>query len=330
MWDLFRDRPWCCLKIGPQALAWGESSATWRGRRRYRCLLSPTPAGTVKLSPIDLNVTDRSVLEERLRALIGGPKRVTRIGRVLGSELRPITLLLADLSIRATVLHLEQFPASSEEQEALIRWRLNQDQRVPLSGAKVVWQVFPPAREGERSYSVFVVVIQEEILQQYESLCEAVGLIPRRVRVASLQLIELWLKTAGRRVMKEDVLWVNVADGGLTCLVWHRGRPQFVRMKLLGEDGSPDGERGYEQMSRRIVQETAASLIACREMYPEVDVKRVVLATDGGFSGLEEWLGNELGKSIERVDWDHVRSLGWTPLGGTASWAALPVVAGMV
>ena len=129
MWGLTTSRPRQCLKIGAQALTWGEAIRTWRGRYRYRCLLSPTPVGAVKLSPMDLNLTDVSAVESRLRALAGPSRDLRFAGRVWLSGIpRPIVLLLPDLSVRAAVLQLEQLPAQPEEQEALIRWRLGQEQ----------------------------------------------------------------------------------------------------------------------------------------------------------------------------------------------------------
>ena len=111
MWSLMSCRPRHCLKIGAQALAWGEAVRTWRGRYRYRCALSPTPTGAIKLSPMDLNLTDLPAVESRLRSL-AGPSRDTRFaGREwLSDAPRPIVLLLPDLSVRAAVLQLEQLP----------------------------------------------------------------------------------------------------------------------------------------------------------------------------------------------------------------------------
>ena len=73
-------RPTQCLKIGGRALAWGESSKTWRGRHRYRCVLSPIPPGVIKVSPIDGNVIDPAALEERLQKPIGFGHTYTRFG----------------------------------------------------------------------------------------------------------------------------------------------------------------------------------------------------------------------------------------------------------
>jgi hypothetical protein len=112
------------LENGGQTLAWGEAVRTWRGRYRYRCVLSPTPTGAIKLSPMDLNLTDVAAVESRIRSLAGPNRDLQFAGPVwLSDAPRPIVLLLSDLSVRATVLELEQLPAQAEEQEALIRWR---------------------------------------------------------------------------------------------------------------------------------------------------------------------------------------------------------------
>ena len=330
MWGLSGRRPTRCLKVGAHSLIWGESSRTWRGRHRYRCVLSPTSPGVVKLSPIDSNVIDRKALEERLRSL-AGPARGFRIfGRTLLPEVpRVITLVLPDLAVRGTVIQLEQLPAKRGEQEALIRWRLGQEQLVSLTGAKLVWQVFPPRSPHENVYMVLVLAIQEAILAEYEAACEAVGLLPQEVTVASFRLFDLWLKSAGgARCLKRDLAWVTVADGGLTCFVIHEGRPVFVRTKLLvGETSEDMRNHGWVN---KIVRETGSSLVACQEHFPNLQLKQLVLVTDSDMPGLEAALGNELGVATDQLHWEHVENLGWSHEGGSKSLATLPVVAGLM
>ena len=333
MWSLTSSRPRHCLKIGAQALAWGEAIRTWRGRYRYRCVASPSPAGAVKLSPMDLNVIDMSSVENCLRSLAGPNRDIRFAGRVWLSDIpRPIVLLLSDLSVRATVLQLEQLPPQVEEQEALIRWRLGQEQLLPLAGTKIAWQGFSPHGVGaERSHAIFVVAIQEAILKQYEFLCESVGLLPQEVGVTSFHLFNLWLKAAGgRKRLGRDLLWVSVADGGLTCFVMQEGRLAFVRTKLLSAE-SPQGEASLDRdLVDNIVEECAASLRACREHHPGLNVTEIILAGDSPFPTLEQALKKELGLSTERLNWDAVERVGWTHDGGSTSWAALPAVAGVM
>lgn len=333
MWGLATNRPRHCLKIGAQTLAWGEAVRTWRGRYRYRCALSPIPTGAIKLSPMDLNLTDLSAVETRLRSLAGPSQDVRFAGRVwLPDVPRPIVLLLPDLSVRTTVLQLDQFPAQAEEQEALIRWRVGQEQLVPLAGAKIVWQSFPSYGAGDqRSHVVLVVAVQETILRQYESLCESVGLLPQEVGVASFRLFNLWLKTAGgRKWAGRDLLWVSVSDGGLTCFVMQEGRLVFVRTKRLSVECFGGEADPGSDVASNIVEECAASLRACGEHHPGLKVAEVVLASDSPFPTLEEALTRELGLSTESLDWKAVERLGWTHDGGSRSWATLSAVAGVM
>ena len=333
MWGLITNRPRHCLKFGAHTLVWGEAVRTWRGRYRYRCGLSPVPIGSMRLSPVDLNMTDMPAVENRLRALAGPRRDIRFAGHVWLSDVpRPIVLLLPDLSVRATLLRLEQFPAQAEEQEALIRWRLGQEQLLPLAGAKIVWQEFPSQEaRDERSHVVLAVAIQEAILKQYESLCESVGLFPQEVDVTSFRLFNLWLKAAGgRRRLVRDLLWVNVSDGGLTCFIMKGGRLAFIRTKLLSVDGLRSEEDRVAVVVDTIVEECVASLRACREHHPGLKVTEIALAGDGPLPTVEQALSRELGLSLERLDWGTVDRLGWTPDGGNTSWAALPVVAGVM
>ena len=333
MWGVATSRPRHCLKIGAQTLAWGESVRTWRGRYRYRCVLSPAPAGAITLSPMDLNLTDVPAVESCLRLLAGSSRDIRFAGRLWQSDVpRSIVLLLPDLSVRATVLQLEQFPAQAEEQEALIRWRLGQEQLLPLADAKIVWQGFPSyGTRDERSQVVLAVAIQETILKQYESLCESVGLLTQEIGVTSFRLFNLWLKAAGgRKRLGRDLLWVSVSDGGLTCFVMQKGRLAFVRTKLLSAKGLQDEEDLGRDLADNIVEECAASLRVCREHYPGLNVTEIVFAGDSPFPTIEQALNRELGLSTERLDWDAVERAGWTQDGGSTSWATLPVVAGVM
>jgi hypothetical protein len=333
MWGMTTSRPRHCLKIGAQTLAWGEAVRTWRGRYRYRCVLSPALTEAIKLSPMDLNLTDMPAVESCLRSLMGPRRDIRFAGRVWQSDVpRSIVLLLPDLSVRATVLQLEQFPVQAEEQEALIRWRLGQEQLLPLAGAKIVWQGFPSqGARGERSHVVLAVAIQEAILKQYESLCESVGLLPQEIGVTSFRLFNLWLKAAGgRKRLGRDLLWVSVSDGGLTCFVMQEGRLAFVRTKLLRAEGLQDEEDHGRGMADSIVEECAASLRACREHCPDLNVTDMVFAGDSPFPTIEQALNRELSLSTERLDWKAVERVGWTHDGGSTSWATLPVVAGVI
>ena len=332
MWEFAASRPRLCVKIGVQAIACVETSINWRGRRRYRCMLSPTPTGAVKLTPVELNLTDAAVVESRLRSF-AGPHRDLQIGGhvILADIPRPITLLLPDLSVRTTVVHLEQFPDRLEEQEALLRWRLGQEQLFSLAGAKMFWQIFPPERPDHHgTYVVLVVAIQEAVLNQYERVCESAGLVTREIGVASLRLFNLWHKASSSRRMDRDLLWVSLLDDGLTCLIIHEGRVVFVRTKRLEVEPVQLDQEAGAVFADRIVKECMVSLYACQEHHPKLAVKQVVCASDHPIPALDTAFDRELGVSTEHCDWEHVEQLGWRHDGGSTSLVAFPVLAGVI
>lgn len=331
MWTWANSRPQRCLKFGADSVAWAEMERNWRGRRRYRCVMSPLPEGAVKLSSADQNLSDLPALEGRIRTLAGVGPGMRIAGRSLLSDMpRRIVLLLPDAAVRAVVLQLEQLPAKPDERDILIRWRLGQEQLFPLSGAKVVSQVFQsaPGTDG-RSHTVLAVAIQEAVLNQYESFCESVGMIPQDVGITSLRLFDLWRKAAGRtRWQRRDFLWASVSDHTLTTMVFQRGRLLFYRCKLLGSDATDVGAR--PDLSAKILEECGASLEACQQRYPSAVIKEAVVCADGDLSALQSKIENGLELSVEQLGWKSVETLGWLTKGSHRGMTSLAAMAGVV
>ena len=330
MWEWIGQQPHYCLKLGTDAAAWAESEWNWRGRRRHRCVASPLPEGLLKPSPTDPNVSDTVTLQSRIRTLAGLQAAGHREGGSLLSDLpRRITLLLPDTAVRAMVLHLDQFPASSDEREALIRWRLGQEQLFPLAGAKVVSQMFHAVPGDERRvHAVLAVAIQESVLQQYETLCESVGLIPYEVGITSLRLFDLWRRASGGLRRKEtEFLWANVADRSLTTMVFQQGRPLFYRCKFLGGDALDTGVTSG--VLDKIIEECGASLDVCQQRHPAVAIKHAILCIDGELAGLKSKLETGLDLSVEQVGWGSLERLGLVAKGGYQGMASLAAMAGV-
>lgn len=330
MWGWAGSRPQRCLKFGSDSVAWAESERNWRGRRRHRCLMSPLTEGMVKPSPADENLSDLSTLESRVRALVGTGPEVRIAGHALLSDLpRPITVLLPDAAVRAVVLHLDQLPSKQEERDALIRWRLGQEQLFPLSGAKVVSQVFDPAPGVEsRSHAVLAAAIQESVLQQYESLCEAVGLVPHEVGITSLRLFELWRRASdGLPWQRRDFLWASLSDRSLTTMVFQHGRLLFYRCKLLG--GEATTVTATSGVVEKIVEECGASLDVCQQRYPSALIKEAVVCADGDLSALQAQIEAGLDLSVEQLGWGSVEALGWVRKGSQRSMVSLAALAGV-
>jgi hypothetical protein len=331
MWEWAGQQPQCCLKLGTDAVAWAETERNWRGRHQHRCVASPLPNGLLKPSPTDPNVSDTVTLQGRIRTLTGLQAEGQREGGSLLSDLpRRITVLLPDTAVRAMVLHLDEFPARSDEREALIRWRLGQEQLFSLTGAKVVSQVFHAFPGDERrTHTVLAVAIQEAVLAQYEALCESVGLIPHEVGLTSLRLFDLWQRSSGGLGRKKtEFLWANVSDRALTTLVFQQGRPLFYRCKFLGDNAMDIGEASG--LLDKIVEECGASLDVCQQRYPDVGIKHAIVCADRELAGLKTKLEADLDLSVEQMGWGALDRLSVVVQGGHQGMASLAAMAGVL
>jgi hypothetical protein len=331
MWDWIRHRPQRCLTFGTDSIGWAERERNWCGRLHQRCVLSPLPSGVVKPSPTADNIPQPSTVAPQVRALLTRPDGKHRVekGGWLSELPRRIAVLLPDATVRTTVLSLDQLPSRPEEREALIRWRLGQEQIFPLNNARVVSQVFNSHREGsERRYTVLAVAIQESVLRQYESLCESVSLIPSEVGIISLRLVDLWKKVSpGAGWLGRDVLWITISDRSLTIMVFQQGQVVFYRCKLLGVDMSEG--LATSGLLNRVLDECRASLEVCQQQYPSLDIHDAVICGDGELASLQAELQGQLQLAVQEFGWRSIERFGWEARGSQQGMACLAAIAGV-
>jgi hypothetical protein len=293
--------------------------------------VSTLPGGAIKLSSAEPNLSEASVIATRIRSLAGPSPALRLAGHTLLSDIpRPIVLLLPDASARTVVLHLDTLPSRADERDAVIRWRLGQEQLLPLSNATVVSQSFPVRDEsGAHGQTVLAVAIQDSVLAQYELLCENVGLVPQEIGLTSLYLFELWVRRSAASNWEErDLLWMVLADGALTLMMFERGRLQFYRCKVL--PGEIVQSAGSREAAARIVEECRVSLEACQQRHTAFAAQDAVLLADGEVAGLPEALTNELGLPVTSVGWGMFESFGRQVRGAQRSLSALSAMAGVV
>jgi len=332
MWEWAYRRPRCCVKIGPRDVAWAEVHRDWRGRTQYRSAVASLPDGVVRVSPLEPNVLKPEDLQNRIRGL-AGPVKPPKPGlrEWLGELPRAVTLIVPDVAVRLALLHLQDLPTRHEEREALIRWRLGQDQLLSPTGARICFQVLPAAERltGARN-AVLAVVAQEAVLEQYESVCEAVGLLPQSVEVSSLTLFNLWVRALGGfHRLVADFLWINVSDGGFTALVFHKGNLVFLRTKLQGVGGNRSVGM-TDQGIDAVIAECTASVYACQQHYPALAVTNVVMTgLEEHQRGLSDKLAKELGVTVKELGWDELCREAGKPA-GVQSASALPAMAGIL
>lgn len=276
-------RSHCSLKLGPSHAAWVDLSRAWWGRTRKTQRQIPLPPGVIRPSPVDANITDPAALESHLRRLVG-TKHHSSFGR------RPIVLVLPDLCVRATPVVLETIPRRAAELETLLRWRLEREAFFPMTGTRLTWQVLD-------SRTVLTVVIREAVIQQYEAVCEAVGLIPVEVDVATFRLCNFF---ANLVPATGSIAWLTLLDDGFTLVIFQAGRPALVRTKA----------RSYSDPTS-LLQDVSHSLTLHEGQFRTAPHRLVVVSEDPG-SELIQHLGAELGLEVVQPGGLEMKQAGWT------------------
>ncbi len=328
MWG--RVRSYGCLKLGPQNALWAESTSGWLGRHRNRCLVHRLPPGLIRPSPVEPNIQDPVELTRHLRKLTHAHPARKRGSFPFGIRIRrPAVLVLPDLSVRSVILRLENLPAAREEQAALVRWRLGQEQLFPLAGTKVMFHSLGGNESRTAGpQTVLAVAIRESVLTQFEEVCTTIGLIPTEVDIATFRLFNLWSRATGwlKKRTKDDLMWVSFLDGGMTVLVFQAGQLVFLRSKLLTGAVSTQIPPDRDENT---VQEILSSLAVCAEAHPNLSVSRLLVASEEPEDTLLSLMRQQLDVQVEELGWKQAARAGWklgakdTPLAGLSAVAGL-------
>jgi len=285
------------LKLGPRQAAWAARTTDWRGQPHVRSTVVDLPAGLLKPSPVEPNISDVEALKSCLHALIGIPVG----GQAPGW---PIALVLPDLCVRTVLLNVDTLPARSRERDALIRWRLEKEASFPVASARVVSQVVAP-------HSVLVVMIGESVLRQYETLCDDLGLVPVSVTATSLLLHNFALASFPG---EEPTAWVSVLDDGFTFMVHHAGRPVFVRTKT---------------QSTQILDDLAASLAFYEETHPGPPLRRLYVLSNEWEPDAMTAISKDLDLEVVPVGLIFAQQAWRVPLDEATPPGALPAIAAL-
>lgn len=287
-----------CLKLGPHHAVWAEDARDWRGRSHYQYRIVDLPEGLIRPSPVEPNISDPAALAAQIRPLIGSEKK----------KGTPVALVLPDLCVRATLLEVDALPSRPSERDALIRWRLEKESAFPLSGAKVVTQLFAPR-------TVLALAVRETVLRQYEAVCEEVGLYPAVVEAAGFRL---WSAIGDTVSPAEPLVCLSLLDDGFTFFISQNGRPTFLRTKIRSGAG-PEGT----------FQDLAGSLAFYAETHPQSPPRRLMLISEEPEAVLVQRATDELGLEVVRIGGREMRPLG-LDVGGEAIPAdVLPAIAGL-
>lgn len=331
MFNLF-GKPGCSLKLGPQGAAWVEARRGWTGRAHPHYHMVEFPPGAVKPSPMEPNILDLPVVEARLKDLLPPPSSQTILRRIGVPELlRPIAMVVPDLATRMALLTVESMPDKWEEQEALVRWRLEQERLFPMAGTKVAFQAFGTTAKGAKGpRTVLAVVMRDTIWAQYDQLCERLGLSLTDLDLSSFRLWNLWrrgLSSADAIPIRQGLVWLNLLDGGMTIAIFKGGVPIFLRTKPIPP--SRPGEVIPRIRTEYVLGELTSSLLYCQEQHPKLTLKHLFLIGQDLPPALGKDILQTCQLEVTVLGWAQAESMGWHQAFDHAPIELLEAVAGL-
>lgn len=198
-----------------------------RGWRRVptvtRLAARPLPAGLLTPTTATPNISDPAALTKELQALFQNVR-----DRAVAVDLPIACGMLA-------LFHFEMFPIVRAEQEALLRWRLRQEEHLTIPDLKILWQVFPAAEQGLTAVSVLLVAIRQSILDQYHRVCEEADLLPVSMGLSTIHLLSLVRSAFCNK--HEDLFVAHRTAESLVVLAVRQGRPVGLRVKPVRRAG---------------------------------------------------------------------------------------------
>jgi Tfp pilus assembly PilM family ATPase len=180
----------------------------------------PLPAGLVRPGFDELNVEEPSALARALADVTSS----AGLGRR-----RRWSVALPEASTRTSILTMETQPASRNEAEEMLRWKIERALGAPLDELRVSRERLKADPQGRERY--LVTAVRLSVLAEYEQVFASVGwhaglILPRHMGEA------WWLMRDGGReagAYPSDSLLVSAHPEGFTALILHAGQPLYVR-----------------------------------------------------------------------------------------------------
>jgi type IV pilus assembly protein PilM len=133
-------------------------------------------APVLKVSPVHDNVQNADALKATIDAIVPHDGKKRRAA-----------LILPDYCARVAVLDFDSFPATVEEQRALVRFRMKKSVPFDVDSAVVAYHAQP--RVGKAKIDVVVAIMAREIVTRYEAPFREAAFQPGDVITSSLAVL---------------------------------------------------------------------------------------------------------------------------------------------
>lgn len=186
------------------------------------------PDGLVVPSLTAPNVTDAPAVAAAVRRVLG---------QVAGRA-RRVALVIPDGASKVSVVKFEKVPERTDDLAQLVRWQVRKAVPFPLEQAQVAWT--PGVRDADGAQELVVTIARRDIVADYEQACEAGGVHPGLVDIATFNLVNLVLAGDGNGTPGPDGDWllVHVTPDSSTMAIVRAGALLLFRNRPAEGEGS--------------------------------------------------------------------------------------------
>jgi Tfp pilus assembly PilM family ATPase len=187
----------------------------------YSCVSEQLPVDLINPSINEKNFRDRNTVSQIFEKVCKGlPLKPRRVG-----------LVVPDGIAKVSLLRFEQVPRSHSDLEKLIRWQMKRVVPFSIEEARITYT--PGRNIGINGQEFLVVAAKHEIVDQYESLCAAIGAHAGLVDLATLSLLNFYL-IPGQQTSGDWIL-VNTQAGSMSIAVVRDDKVIFYRNNVDNE-----------------------------------------------------------------------------------------------
>ena len=184
----------------------------------------PLGAGVVVPSLTAVNITDRPAVSGALRRVLDR----------LPSKSRRVALVLPDSLARISLVRFDTVPQRRDDLDQLVRWQVRKSTPFPIDDAVVTYT--PGMAVGEAGREFLVAVARQQVVAEYESVCETAGAHAGLVDLSTLSLINMFLASKG--VPTGDWLLVHVRSDSTSIAIVRDEHVIFYRNRAEDEEES--------------------------------------------------------------------------------------------
>jgi Tfp pilus assembly PilM family ATPase len=184
----------------------------------------PLAPGALVPSLTTANVQNRQVVAvalERALERVGNPRRVG--------------LIVPDLVAKVSLVRFEHVPTRSADLDQLVRWQVRKTAPFPIEEARVSYQPGLKASDGQE---FIVSLARRSVIEEYETLCAAVGAHAGIVDLATFNVINAALAGMAPSSDSGDWLLVHVAADYASIAILRGSNLIFFRNRATDGEGT--------------------------------------------------------------------------------------------